>query len=235
MRIALFSDIHGNLTGLRAVLEAIDRRGADLIVAAGDLIGGESATDEVLDLLRERDVRCVLGDSDTEEKLLRLEADALARPGTTRSPAWFYRACRQWIDENLSDEGRAFLNDLPHSLSIDAAPGQRLYVCHASPRSVGDRVCAPFCDVATFREAFAGIDAQIVAFGHAHEAHVRVLDGRPYVNVASVGFRPDGLASLTFLTCAEDHWQIAQHDVPFDVAEERRRCLDRGVPHDPSL
>ena len=52
MRIALFSDIHGNLTGLQAVLGAITAYGgADLVIAAGDPIGGESATDAIIDLL----------------------------------------------------------------------------------------------------------------------------------------------------------------------------------------
>ncbi|MBW7959232.1 MAG: metallophosphoesterase, partial [Candidatus Promineofilum sp.] len=37
MRIAIFSDVHGNLSGLEAVLADIDRRGADLVIFAGDL------------------------------------------------------------------------------------------------------------------------------------------------------------------------------------------------------
>lgn len=231
LRIALFSDIHGNLTGLRAVLAAISGwGGADLRIAAGDLIGGESATDEVLDLLREHDVRLVRGDSDTEEKLIRLEAQAEAHPGSTRSPASWYRAMRLWIEANLSVSGRELLNALPLSLTVEAAPGQRLYVCHASPRSVGDRVCAPEAPAEIVRQAFDGAEAEVVAFGHAHTPFVRLLDGRPYVNVASVGFRSDGLSRCTMLTFADGHWQIAQHAVPYDVAEERRRALGKGVP-----
>src|SRR5579872_1254889 len=121
--------------GLRAVLAALPGLGgADLSIAAGDLVGGESSTDEVLDLLREHNVRLVRGDSDTEEKLINLEAQAEARPGSTRSPASWYRAMRLWLEANLSVAGRELLNALPLSLTVEAAPGQRLYVCHASPR-----------------------------------------------------------------------------------------------------
>jgi predicted phosphodiesterase len=234
MRIALFSDIHGNLTGLRAVLDAIPcLGGADIRIAAGDHVMGESGTDEVLELLQEHDVRMVKGDSDTEEKLVRLEAEATAKPGSTRSPAWYYREMRQWLEANLSPAGRALLNDLPHSLTIEAAPDQRLFVCHASPRSLGDRICSSSCDAATVREAFAGVEAEVIAFGHAHESFIRLLDGRPLVNVASVGFRPDGHSRLTFLTYTEGHWLIAQHAIPFDVATEQERTRQRAVPYCP--
>ena len=37
MRVALFSDVHGNLTGLEAVLADIDEHAPDLVVFAGDL------------------------------------------------------------------------------------------------------------------------------------------------------------------------------------------------------
>ena len=93
MKIALFSDIHGNVTALKAVIAAIEALGgADLMVAAGDLVSGESGTDEIIELLEARGVLAVKGDSDTKEKLLHLEAKARASPGSTRSTADAYRA-----------------------------------------------------------------------------------------------------------------------------------------------
>ena len=114
MRIALFSDLHGNMTGLQAVLAAIDADGgADVLVAAGDLVGGESGGDDLLELLVEQGVQLVRGDSDTLEKLERVEQEARAQPGTTRSSAAYYRAARQWLLANISAENRAMLGALP--------------------------------------------------------------------------------------------------------------------------
>jgi predicted phosphodiesterase len=53
MRIAIVSDIHGNLTALEAVLADLKTMSADLIVQAGDLVGG-SRNAEVIDLVRDR-------------------------------------------------------------------------------------------------------------------------------------------------------------------------------------
>ena len=40
-RIAVFSDVHGNITGLRAVVDAIDDIGPfDDVICAGDILGG---------------------------------------------------------------------------------------------------------------------------------------------------------------------------------------------------
>lgn len=231
MRIALFSDIHGNVTALDAVLADIDRRGgADLTIAAGDLIGGESGTDEILARLAERGALCVQGDNDTREKFLRLIAQAEAEPGSTRSTAAYYRETLAWIDANLSADGRAYLDALPLTRTIDT-PAGRLFVCHASPRSNADRVCAPFCDVATLREAFAGVDADVVAYGHAHDAHVRFLDRRLWVNVAAVGFCVEAPARWTLLTAAEEHWQVAQYTTAYDVAAEQARGAAQNLPH----
>ena len=231
MRIALFSDIHGNMTGLTAVLRAIDADGgADRMVAAGDVIGGESGGDDLLELLAARDVLLVRGDSDTLDKLVLAEQHALAAPGTTRSSARYYRAAREWLSANISAAWLARLAALPLSLTVEAAPGHALYVCHATPRSPTERICAPQCDSATMRAAYGAIAADVVAFGHYHTPFVKLLDGRLYLNVASVGLRPDGLSRYTMLTFADDQWVVEQRAVPFDQAAEDRRARERGVP-----
>jgi predicted phosphodiesterase len=231
MRLALFSDIHGNLAGLQAVLAAIAAAGgADVIVAAGDLITGESATDEILDLLITHNVRMVRGDADTEDKLLDYQQQARTAPGSTRDSLDYYVALQRWLHTHLSPAGRALLAALPVSHTIEVAPGRRVYVCHASPRSVADRVCAPNCDSATIRAAYVGVDADVIAFGHSHTPYTRLLDRRLYVNVASVGFRPDGMSMLTFITYDDDRWLVQQQAIPYDVAAEDARKRQRRVP-----
>ncbi len=235
MRIALFSDIHGNYTGLCAVLQAIDTLGgADMVIAAGDLVLGESGGDDLIDMLRMREVQLIRGDSDTEEKLIRLEAQAIQDPGSTRNPLAYYQGMRSWLHQYVSDANRAFLADLPFAKTVDVAPDQRLFICHASPRDISDRICAPGTHPDIVREVYAGVDASVIAFGHWHASYVRWLDHRMYLNVASVGFRHDGLSWVSILTYQAGQWVVEQHAVPYDVAAEAARVLARGVPQ-PSL
>jgi len=231
MRIAVFSDIHGNYTGLQAVLAAIAAHGgADLLIAAGNHIWGESGGDDLLDLLSTYRVRLIRGDSDTEDKLIELEQRATLSPGSTRGSATYYQSMRAWLHHYLSPATRAMLAALPIESVIEVDTNQSLYVCHASPQAVNDRMCAPSTPPLTVRHAYSTVDATIIAFGHWHSPYVRWLDQRVYVNVASVGFRDDGLSRFTMLTYHAGQWVVEQHVVPYDVAAEERRKRERHVP-----
>ena len=61
MRIALLSDIHGNLPALEAVMEAILRHKPDRIISLGDQINLGPNPREVLALLRQEQVECLSG------------------------------------------------------------------------------------------------------------------------------------------------------------------------------
>jgi predicted phosphodiesterase len=52
--IAVFSDVHGNLPGLEAILADVDQRGVPTVICLGDLVGYSPFLNEVAALLRER-------------------------------------------------------------------------------------------------------------------------------------------------------------------------------------
>jgi Icc-related predicted phosphoesterase len=64
MRLAIVSDIHGNLTALEAVIADIQRRAVDRVVHGGDLalVGCQPA--EVVDVVRELGWPGIVGNSD---------------------------------------------------------------------------------------------------------------------------------------------------------------------------
>lgn len=65
MRIAVISDIHGDLDSLRHVLTAIDRAATDQIWCLGDIVGlGATAPAEVVDLVRDRCALALAGKHD---------------------------------------------------------------------------------------------------------------------------------------------------------------------------
>ena len=61
MKVAVISDIHGNLEAFREVLADIDKIGADSTICLGDLIGYGPNPEEVVQLLRSRSIPSIMG------------------------------------------------------------------------------------------------------------------------------------------------------------------------------
>jgi len=62
--IALITDIHGNYEALKEVLKKIDSLGITDIYCLGDIVGYYTQVNECCNELRERDVKCILGNHD---------------------------------------------------------------------------------------------------------------------------------------------------------------------------
>lgn len=64
MKIAVLSDIHGNLPALKAVLDEVEGEGVDAVVNLGDILSGPLMPAETADLLLERDFATICGNQD---------------------------------------------------------------------------------------------------------------------------------------------------------------------------
>ena len=109
MRIGLVSDIHANWPALQAVLRALDRRGSDQILVAGDLIGYGGQPNECVTALREAGAQCVAGNHDLH---------LLGRLPNSRFPP----LARLSLDVSrrlLSPEVCNYLASLPTRLQVD--------------------------------------------------------------------------------------------------------------------
>ena len=98
-RIALISDVHGNLTALEAVLADIDARGITRIFNLGDYVGKGHRGREVVDLCRERCEVNILGNWDDflPHPGREFDNDALQwwlRPARARARGSGCRRCR---------------------------------------------------------------------------------------------------------------------------------------------
>jgi predicted phosphodiesterase len=166
MKLALISDIHGNLPALEAVLKKIDALGADAIVCMGDLVGYGPQPNEVIDLVRSRQIPCVEGNHDAGVN--------------GRMPLGFFREPNQsvlrWTIENLATEHKTWLRSLP--LRIDSntlrqehpafvgIPDDLFCMVHASPDTPERWTylnSAVLC-----RKALALIDQTFCMVGHTH-------------------------------------------------------------------
>ncbi|GAA4779072.1 metallophosphoesterase family protein [Microbacterium gilvum] len=175
-RIALISDVHGNLTALDAVIDDIRARRISRIVNLGDVAGKGPRGSAAVARVQETCEVTVRGNWDDF-------LDGIADDGPAEM-VW-------WRDE-LTTAQRRWLRELPmhHDLVVS---GRRIRLFHASARSPHIRV--PFDHTpAEFDGMFrmtemtgAGPEPDVVGYGDVHDAYIESRDGRTLFNVGSVG------------------------------------------------
>ena len=64
MRLAIISDIHGNLTAVEAVIRDLEKTTPDLVLHGGDLVVGGPRPAQVVDCIRQVGWAGVVGNTD---------------------------------------------------------------------------------------------------------------------------------------------------------------------------
>lgn len=224
-RIALISDVHGNLTALDAVLDDIGSRGIERIINLGDFVGKGPRGSDVIDLC---DKVCDVNIRGNWDDHLPLWDDE-----SSREMVW-------WRDELRQDQ-RDWLLTRPLSYDL-LISGRRLRLFHASSTSPHVRVHAwPAAD--RFERMFVntsmtgnGPRPSMVGYGDIHEAFVQVKRGRTLFNVGSVGNPLDEpVPCYVVLEGIVDEPDLAPFGmqfvrVPYDVEGELAVAAERGMP-----
>jgi putative phosphoesterase len=223
MRLAVVSDVHGNLTALDAVIEDIAHRGVDRVVHGGDLVLMGPRPGEVIDRIRELGWTGVVGN--TDELLWRPDEHARQRdraPQLQTLVRWLFDAYAPYTLEQIGEERLAWLRDLPAELRIDG-----IAIVHAAP---GDLWRAPMPDAtdsdldATFRP----LGASTVAYGHIHRSFTRAVRDLVVANAGSAGMPWDGDARASYLLVEDDRVEVIRVD--YDIDAEAREFQSRAHP-----
>jgi|HubBroStandDraft_5_1064220.scaffolds.fasta_scaffold00015_33 predicted phosphodiesterase len=225
-RIAVLSDIHGNLLALDACLaDLTSQGGAEAIVIAGDLCLDGPKPKKVLQRLEEIGAACVRGN--TDRYIADDELPEKFTPAETAQIAWTRR--------ELGERWRSWLKVLPFALRIGEDDNQLLIV-HANPKT-DDEHLWPDADESVLRRLVGDEGATAIAFGHLHLPYVRVWHGKLLVNVASVGLPKDGdpRACYAIFTERTGGWQVKHRRVPFDTKRVATQLTDCGIPESGEL
>jgi predicted phosphodiesterase len=233
MRIALVSDIHGNLPALEEVLADTRRRGVTSIVNLGDSLSGPLLPLETARFLMQQDWVQLAGNH--ERQLLEF-----AEKGGGPSDAYAHA--------RLTPEVFDWMKSLQPARALDT----EVFLCHGTPRSdvegfldsiEGDRTrpataaeIAERCTLATPR---------VIACGHTHIPRVaRSASGQLLVNPGSVGLQAyeddhphryvvengDVYARYATIEQRGGNWHAQIHPVPYDFESMAALAERNGRP-----
>lgn len=217
MRIAVISDIHGNLTALEAVLRDIKERGVDQVVNLGDLVFRGPYPSEVLAALQDLKAPTLRGN--TEDWLFEDWGEAV--------PGDFRPKVVEWTRAMLHPDELAYLRDLPFSLRLELDDNRFLLV-HASRRSTEDGFL-PDTHEEKLLELLGPPDHDGLVAGHVHRQFLRRAAGRLLINPGSVGLPFDGdpRAAYCILDSAPGRLDVqlirVSYDIDYAVNRARKR------------
>ena len=233
MRIAIVSDIHGNLPALEAVVEDIERRGVDAIVNLGDSLSGPLMPLETARFLMAQDWVQLAGNH--ERQLLTVPAD---RRGASDA----------FAHARLGAKEFAWMASLRHTHRFSGD----VMLCHGTPASdleyFLETVTSDDFRAATQAEIDArlgDVDAALIACGHTHVPRVaRASGGQLIVNPGSVGLPayddihpyPHAVetgsphARYAIVEQRDGEWTARLITVPYDHTAMAKLALENGRP-----
>lgn len=224
MRVAVVSDIHGNLTAFEAVLADVRQCSPDLVLHGGDLADGGSSPVEIVDYIRSLGWPGVMGN--TDEMLVQPDSlEKFARQSSAPPILWnVIRQIAAATRSSLGEERLAWMSELPR-LKIH----EDFALVHATPESCWLTPPAEGTD-AELENLYGSLRRSIVIFGHTHRPFVRCIAGQPrlLINTGSVGLSFDGDPRASYLILDESTPSIRRVD--YNVEKELKALASCGLP-----
>ncbi len=224
MRLAIISDVHGNLTALEAVVADLQRAKPDLVLHGGDLAASGSRPAEVIDLISQSGWAGVVGNTDemlwTPEALPELLASAPRLSGLLRILFESFTPATRAL---IGPQRLEWLRGLPAEFHRD-----NLVLLHASPGNLW-RAPLDSSDDKSLEKVYKDLNARTVVYCHIHRPFIRRLGALTICNSGSVGMPYDGDPRASYLLIDEDRPAIRR--VEYDVEAEVGRLLASDYPH----
>jgi putative phosphoesterase len=226
-RVAVITDIHGNLPALTTALQRIDDLGIEPVYCGGDLVGYGPWPNEVCALIQERDIPTIYGNYDYA--IGRDEEDCMCA-----YPSKHDRDLGQlsvyWTLEHTSQASKDFMRALPFDLRFELG-GHRVRLVHGSPRKVNEYL---FEDkpARTFERIAAGSDCDVLVFGHTHKPWIHEYGGVLFVNCGSVGKPKDGdpRGGFAVLEVAGNRVEARIERFDYDAEYAASQVAESGLP-----
>ena len=212
MKLAVISDIHGNLFALEKVLEDIEHEKCDNVICLGDLAMEGPEPDKTVELVKQMKWDVVQGNTDkmivefNEEMFNALKGQIPIMANALRNDA-----------EVISDENKEYLKNLPEKLEININNTPILLV-HGSPRRNNEDI-SPDLPLEKVEEMVEGTDSRLILCGHTHlPCGYQTNSGKTVVNVGSVGrpFTEKPVSCYAIVTFDEIGFGVEHKFVEYD-------------------
>lgn len=181
-KIAVISDIHGNLEALQTVLDDINDRGIKRIICLGDIIAKGTHQKECIELIKNNCEIVLRGNCD-DYFTSNIDISMKSQQEKDRIA---------WNKNKLSQENVTYLRSLPYSHEFYLS-GRLIRLFHAHPQKI-DKIVGNIDQIDRIYELFlpsehtaSDLKADIVVYGHIHVPYIQKIYNRVIINPGSIG------------------------------------------------
>jgi predicted phosphodiesterase len=232
MRYAVISDIHSNLEAFEAFLKSAVSLSIDKTVCLGDIVGYNANPNECVELVREKNILCLMGNHDSRVAGLEDASDF-----NFQAASAVY-----WTRTAIRDENREFLKTLPRTLAVN----KKFMAVHGWVNDT-DRYIFGAKDALSNFALMEETKTSLCFFGHTHvpvayvkngdtvamwaEDTLPIEKGKSYlVNPGSVGQPRDRDPRASFLVYDDKKSQITFFRADYDINATAGKIIEAGLP-----
>ena len=234
MKIAVFSDIHGNIEALQKVMEDIKRAEVDKIYCLGDLVGYGPYPNEVIELIKENEIETVMGNYDQG---VGFDLDDCGCAYKEEDKKKMGDQSLAWTQKHVTDENKEFLKTLNENIKFEVNDKKVLLV-HGSPRKINQYLFFnhPEKSIKRMMDQF---EADIMVCGHTHIPYVKKIGDKVLINDGSAGKQKpydekqevySTEAKYVIIDIKEDSINTELRSVPYDYERIAQAINDSELP-----
>jgi len=232
MRFAIISDIHANIEALDSFFESIKDNPVDEIICLGDLVGYNASPNECIELIREKKIKCLMGNHDARAAGIEdlSEFNLLAANAI------------EWTKGVLKEENRAFLAGLPRCLNV----AKKFYAIHGSIDDTDRYIYGAADALRNFKllEKVKGLN--ICFFGHTHvpisylcandsvrmnlDNSIKLKKGASYlINPGGLGQSRDKDHRGSYAVYDTKTSEVTFHRIEYDIDSTVEKIIEAGL------
>ncbi len=223
-KIAIISDIHGNIPALEAVLSDIKTRKVNRIYCLGDLAGKGPSSAEAVDMIRNQCDFVIKGNWD------HFITDGIEGE---------YSGMMQWHNNKMGIERLRYLKELPIYKEFYLS-GRLIRLCHACPNDLFFRVHLSTPEDERYKlfmpTKTLDKSADIVGYGDIHKAYIDNFRGKVLFNTGSVGNSLD-IPQASYAIIEGEYGDLEQSPVnislvrvPYDIELAVQQAMETDMP-----
>lgn len=221
IKIAVISDIHGNVVALKEILKDAQKNNVDEYIFLGDQVNDLPFGNETLELVRRFSNKILKGNK--EQYLIEYEQYKYDWENIQfKNNIFMYN--------ELTENNREFIRNLPHCLNVEY-DGVRIVLAHGSPKSVEEQLHKSETELLNKYTQNSNMD--VLIFGHTHDKMWKdIINDKLVINAGCAGVTPYYTGKSEYVILEIENGKVKNVElklIDYDINIIKQKIIESGI------